>query len=256
MEHPFRAQFRHPCAPATPMWPCLALLAALLFSGQSQSAPLDTSITEQIREFTLTAVKALPVAQPVSADAPAPRVHLEVGSPDPRLQLTACGKVEPYLLPGLRVTGTTRIGLKCLEGPTRWSISIPIRVRVYAPGLIAVQPLSAGTQIQAHQLATGEVDRASEDSPALTLMQAAEGRILARPLQVGQSLRLSHLKPRQWFVAGDTVTLWAHGHGFSISTQGEALSHGLDGQPVRVKTEAGRIVTGTAIGERQVRVPM
>ncbi len=250
------AQIFSSCTRLLRVWLCLVWLSALVFPGQSVSAPLEASISEKIVEFTLSAVKALPIAQPATAQSPAPRIQIDLGSPDPRLQLTPCGKVEPYLLPGLRLTGSTRIGLKCSDGSTRWRISIPIKVSIYAQGLIAVQPLTPGTLIQSHHLALAEIDWASEDSPALTFMQAAEGRILARSVQVGQSLRQSHLKPRQWFVAGDTVKLWVHGPGFSISTQGEALSHGLDGQTVKVKTERGRIISGTAIGERQVRLSM
>ena len=43
---------------------------------------------------------------------------------------------------------------------------------------------------------------------------------------------------------------------FQVSAEGEALAPALEGQPVRVRTEGGRILQGVASGERQVTVPL
>ena len=59
---------------------------------------------------------------------------------------------------------------------------------------------------------------------------------------------------RQWFAAGDTVRIVAAGAGFALSAEGEALTHGIEGQPARVRTESGRVVTGLPAGERRVEV--
>ena len=59
-----------------------------------------------------------------------------------------------------------------------------------------------------------------------------------------------------WFAAGDRVKVVAAGPGFRIGTEGQALTRGLDGQSVRVRTEGGRVLTGTAVGEREVEVAL
>ena len=64
----------------------------------------------------------------------------------------------------------------------------------------------------------------------------------------GRSVRSTHLQPRQWFAAGDTVQVVAAGRGFSVSGEGQALTPGIEGQPARVRTESGRILTGRAGG--------
>ncbi len=157
---------------------------------------------------------------------------------------------------GIRLAGPTRIGLKCIAGTTAWRISVPVTIRIYGRGLVAIKNVAAGAPISAQDVAMGEVDLASDTSPALTDLHAVEGRTLARSMSTGQGLRLSHLKPRQWFSAGDTVKLVASGNGFLIASQGQALSPGLDGQPVRVRTEGGRVVSGTAVADRQVSLDL
>jgi flagella basal body P-ring formation protein FlgA len=71
---------------------------------------------------------------------------------------------------------------------------------------------------------------------------------------VGQSLRVSHLKARQWFAAGETVTVLAQGEGFSVAGEAQALNPGVEGQQVRVRTESGRVLTGLPVGERRVEL--
>ena len=82
------------------------------------------------------------------------------------------------------------------------------------------------------------------------------GRTLARGLAAGDAVRKNDLKARQWFNAGDMVRIVAGGPGYAISSEGQAMGPGLEGQAVRVRTEAGRIITGVATGDRQIEVAL
>ena len=46
------------------------------------------------------------------------------------------------------------------------------------------------------------------------------------------------------------------GQGFAVSSEAQALTPGLEGQPVRVRTEAGRVLVGRAVGEHRVEVSL
>ena len=48
--------------------------------------------------------------------------------------------------------------------------------------------------------------------------------------------------------AGDPVKLALLGDGFAVSADGFALAAAADGQPLRVRTESGRVVVGTLRG--------
>jgi flagella basal body P-ring formation protein FlgA len=82
------------------------------------------------------------------------------------------------------------------------------------------------------------------------------GRHLARAVAAGEPLRAADLRPRQWFAAGDSVKIVAVGAGFSVSGDGQALSAGIEGQLVRVRTDNGRIVSGMPQGARRVEVAL
>ena len=84
----------------------------------------------------------------------------------------------------------------------------------------------------------------------------AVGRTLARSLSPGQSLRQSHLKLRQWFAAGETVKVVAMGSGFSVAGEGQAITPGIEGQPARVRTESGRVLTGVPVGEHRMELAL
>ncbi|WP_310737654.1 flagellar basal body P-ring formation chaperone FlgA [Mitsuaria sp. WAJ17] len=182
------------------------------------------------------------------------RVMVELGQADPRLRLAPCQRAEPYLLPGMKLWGRSRIGLRCVEGTSRWNVSLPLTVHVFAPALVAAGPLDNGTTLSAEHLRLAEVDIAADQGGVFTDMAALLGRSLARPVQAGEALRSGSLKQRQWFAAGTQVKVTARGAGFAIAGEGQALGQGLDGQDVRVRFENGRTVTGRAVGEREVEV--
>lgn len=194
--------------------------------------------------------------QAAAASAPGVRVEVSVGALDPRLKLAACNAVQPYLPPGTRLWGATRIGLRCTDPGVRWNVYLPLRVDVHGAGVVATGPLPAGTTLGPEHLVASEVNLSAAPSRAIARPDTALGRVLARPLAAGEALRESDLRARQWFAAGDTVRLAAGGAGWRIQAEGQALGPGVEGQPVRVRTESGRIVSGSAVGPKVVEVAL
>ena len=93
-------------------------------------------------------------------------------------------------------------------------------------------------------------------APAFVDRKSVVGRTLAQALKPGQAVRQGHIKARQWFAAGETVKVIAAGDGFALESSGQALTHGIEGQPAKVRTESGRIVTGVAAGERRLELTL
>lgn len=209
---------------------------------------VDASLEQQIRQLALDGNPA--------GQAGAPRLEVSVGQLDPRLRLAPCARVEPYLPDGMRLWGKARIGLRCTQGATRWNVYLPITVKAFGSGLVVTTHKPGGSVLTEADLTLGEVDLAETASAPMTDARRAVGRTLTQTVRPGQSLRLSHLRPRQWFAAGETVTVLAQGAGFSVSGEGQALNNGIEGQPVRVRTESGRVLTGQAVGERRVELAL
>lgn len=242
-----------PAAPARAVvWAMLAALAWALASlpARAQSAAaLAPELEQQVRGLAQSGLRVN-----AAGERKISRVEVSVGALDPRLRLAPCQRVEPYLLSGTRLWGKTRIGLRCTQGATAWNVFLPITVKVYGPSLVAAAALPAGSVLAAGDLVQAEVDLAEDASSALRPGDAVAGRTLAQPLQPGQALRQVHLKSRQWFAAGETVAVLAVGPGFSVAGEGQAMSNGIEGQPARVRTESGRIVSGLPVGERRMEI--
>lgn len=232
-----------------------ALLAAALVgsaaAGEPAGAddPIGAELARSLQTWTRQQV------QPASGFGPL-RVEVELGRLDPRLRLAACARIEPYLPAGVRPWGRSRVGLRCADGVTRWNVFLPVQVRVLASAPVLREPLPAGTEITLDHLVDAEVDWAASAQPPLTDMERIVGRQLSRPLAAGEALRGNDLQRPVWFDAGDTVKVVALGPGYEVSAQGQAMGRGIDGQTVRVRTASGRIVSGTAVAERRVEMPL
>ncbi|HSI50002.1 MAG TPA: flagellar basal body P-ring formation chaperone FlgA [Ideonella sp.] len=184
------------------------------------------------------------------------RVEIEVGALDPRLRLAPCQKIEPYLPPGLPTWGRTRIGLKCVQGSKAWNVSLPLTVHVWRPALVLRDALPAGTVLLASHLMEAEVDLAAGTGMPVAEANGLVGRSLQRGMAAGSALRQPDLKARQWFAAGETVKVVAGGAGWAIATEAQAMNPGIEGQTIRVRTEAGKVLMGRAVADRLVEVAL
>ncbi|SEL44504.1 flagella basal body P-ring formation protein FlgA [Roseateles sp. YR242] len=182
------------------------------------------------------------------------RVVVELGRLDPRLRLAPCEQIQPYLPPNQRMWGRTRIGIRCLSGPTKWNVSLPLTIRVFAPAYIAASDLPTGTQLTQEHLRLAETDIAGEAGFIFTQPEGWVGRHLAKGLMAGEALRSTDLKLRQWVQPGERVQVQATGEGYAVSGEGQAMGVGLEGQDVRIRFDNGRMVTGRTVGERKVEV--
>jgi len=181
------------------------------------------------------------------------RAEITVGQLDPHLTLAPCARIEPFLPPGTRAWGRFNVGMRCREG-ANWTVFLPVTVKVYGTALTAKKSLMSGTAVADNDIEATEGELSKEPGTPVSDLKQVEGRILARALFPGQILRLEHFRAAPAVAQGDQVKLVAIGPGFTISTDGEALSQALDGQSVRVKTDTGRIVSGTARPGRTVEL--
>lgn len=244
---------------------CRGLACGMAVAGavaaQAQAvAPASTSPTAAAKPgdalVTLLAPQLEKMAREGAAQAlsqPA-RIEVQVGQLDPRLKLAPCDKIEPYLPAHQAAWGRTRIGLRCVQGTRLWNVSLPMTVQVWMKAVVTTAALPMGTTLEARHLTLAEVDIAAEPGVALLKPSQALGRSLARALPAGDTLRQSDFKARQWFAAGENVKVVASGPGWRVVTEGQALSAGIEGQPVKVKVESGRLLQGRAVADREVEV--
>lgn len=172
------------------------------------------------------------------------RMEVSVGSLDPRLRLAPCARVEPYLPPGARLWGRTRLGLRCVEGPTAWNVFLPVTVKAFGPAWVLNNNVAAGAVLGAHDASEAEVDWAAESAPVMANPDAWVGQVASRQLAAGQALRQSMVRAPHVFRAGAQVKVQARGPGFAVTSAGQSLAAAGVGETVRVRMDNGRIVSG------------
>ena len=225
---------------------CGLLVAALPANAEEPAPALAAGLVDQVRSLALD-----------KAGAPATaRVEVVVGQLDPRLHLAPCERIEPYLPANVRLWGKSRIGLRCTQGRTAWNVYLPIVVKVWGRALVVPAGAAAGNVLAEADLEEAEVDLAEEFTAPFFDRKLVVGRTLAQALRPGQAVRQAHIKSRQWFAAGETVKVVAVGDGFSLEGVGQALTNGIEGQPAKVRTENGRVVTGVPTADRRLELTL
>jgi flagellar basal body P-ring formation protein FlgA len=187
----------------------------------------------------------------ISADGA--RIEVAIGQLNPRLQLAPCARIEPFIPASSRLWGRGHVGLRCAEGAT-WSVQVPVTVRVHGPALVTTRPLTSNTPLSPEDFSIAEVEWTRESQGVVTDASQLDNRVLTRPIGVGQPVPLIALRAPQVIAAGDPVKVQGQGRGFAVSAEAVALSGAQDGQLVRVRTDAGRILTGTARAGRRVEI--
>lgn len=226
-------------------------LAVVSLASVSAVHAQATDLQELVRNWTLEAVRTTQVhgATPL-------RMDVVVGSLDARLKLAACGNMEPYLPPGSRLWGKTRVSVRCVDGVSRWNVSLPVTVSAWGPAWVIRGPVSPGSALSQNDVVEAEVNWAEE--PGAVLREPAQwlGYSATRSLTTGQTLRADMVRPAQVFQAGSQVKVVAQGTGFQIASDGQALTAGVVGQVARVRMENGRVASGIVLDIKTVKIEL
>lgn len=233
------------------LWVAVFLMLGAPMPALSQSTaerPEFINATQQWLDRALATIRPAGVA-PL-------RMEVTLGELDSRLRLAPCAKVEPYIPVGTRLWGKTRLGLRCLSGSTKWNVFLPITIKAFGSAWVIKGDVASGTVLTELDALESEVDWAEENSPIVANQAQWVGQVAARALTTGQPLRQGMIKPAQVFQAGAQVRVVAQGAGFQVTSDGQALSAGIVGQPARVRMDNGRVMTGVVLDSRTVKLEL
>ncbi len=176
------------------------------------------------------------------------RVEIRFGELPQGTKLAPCRRIEPFLPSGTRLWGRSRIGVRCLSGAD-WSVSLPVTVKVFGQALVAVRPLQPRTTIGSQDVRLDDVELTQLNAAPLADLAAVDGMEATRSIAAGQALMPYHVKVRPTVAVGDPIRVRVKGAGFTITANGSALAPGTEGNPLRVRTDAGRVVVGILNGQ-------
>ena len=211
----------------------LLLCACLLLECVVASAAQDhTQIKNVVAAFVQQQTAALPG-----------KVSYKINEIDQRITLSECARLEAFLPSGSQLMGKTAIGVRCNEA-NGWSIFVPVQIRISLNLLVSARPLPLGHTLQKEDIASQAIETSRTDG--LTDPRQAVGKVLRYNIAAGQVLREDMLRLPYSVTQGQVVQLAVQGSGFSIRSEGVALSNASEGQTVQIRTNLGRVISGVA----------
>ncbi|MBL0423323.1 flagellar basal body P-ring formation protein FlgA [Ramlibacter sp. AW1] len=224
----------------------LGTLALAASAAAAPAAPDETSLIDWLE----------PQVADIAARQGFSRFEITPGRwPASLSRLAPCERAEYFLPPGMRGWGRASVGMRCLQG-ARWTVMLPVTVATWGPAWVAARALPAGAQLAAEDLQQQEVELTLEPAAPVGDVAGLEGRTLLRTVPAGQPLRLDMTRATPVVQAGDPVRLRVVGSGFQITSSGQALGSAGAGQSVRVRTEAGKVLSGVAREGRVVEIAL
>ena len=171
----------------------------------------------------------------------------------PRVALPACAALDAFQPVGGRRIGQISVGVRCLA-PSVWTVYLSAQVSVVGPYAITLQSLPANHILSAADFSLREGDLGSLPADVITNMNDMLGYRTVSALAAGAPLRTALLRPPLVVQQGQTTRVVLKGPGFSVQSEGQALANASRGDPVRVKTRSGQVISGIAEDGQQVIV--
>ena len=182
------------------------------------------------------------------------QVELSVAQAFPR-GLAACDTLQAFMPPGARLWGRTTVAVRCTSGHP-WTVWLQAKVSIHATYYVAARAMMPGEVISDADLVPRDGDLTMLPASIVTVPSQAVGSVTLMRVSMGFPLRQDMLKSAAQVTAGQSVRVVAQGDGFSISSEGSALSNATPGQPVRVKTSTGQILMGIVKDSSTVQIQM
>ena len=170
---------------------------------------------------------------------------VQVNEPDARIKLAACNAPEAFLMSSSRLIGNTTVGVRC-SAPVVWTVYLPARLSMAVDYVSSALPLAQGQRLGASDLIIKKGDLANLPAGVLTDASQAIGRSINLPVSAGMPITRATLRKQVVVQQGQAVRLQASGAGFSISSEGRALTTGYEGDAVQARTLSGQLITGLA----------
>lgn len=229
------------------LWASALLLQSVVaWAAAASDAPAPPPATAQDHAQVRNAVAGF--VQQQTAALPG-KVAYQVGEIDRRIVLSRCASLEAFLPAGSQLIGKTSVGVRCNTPahnghPGGWSIFVPVQVRISLDLLTSARQLPMGHTLQEQDIVTQttEISRPGGfTDPAQVI-----GKVLRYGIAAGQALREDMLRQPYSVTQGQVVPLAVQGDGFSIRSEGVALSNAAEGQSVQIRVGSGRVIGGVA----------
>lgn len=222
----------------------LACFFMPLFAAEQQSTEFQeiSIILKTVEDFVYNQTKELPG-----------QVIVSPGKIDNRITLPNCPKLAPFVPTGGRLWGNSSVGVRC-NSQTPWTIYVQVDIQIMANVIHVARPLTLGRPLTMDDVTLKNVNLTQMPEGIFTDSSQVIGKIPISSLATGQPLRQHSLRLPHIILRGQKVKLNVQGRGFSVSSEGHALSDAAEGQVVQVRNPSGRVISGIALPDAIVDV--
>ena len=209
------------------------LLASLQAMAAAPSQDLAV-ITREVNDWLSASLNNSPGA-----------VAFEVRPIDSRLKLDGCKQREISTPSGYRLVGNTMLRVKCVDGAS-WSFNLPVKISIMVNYAVAARPLAANQELNSGDIAMQQGDLGTLPGSVILDPNAVLGRALNSSVAAGQPLRQEQLRAAMVITQNQKVKIIFRQDGIEITNEGIAMSAAAEGQPVRIRLDKGKVITGIA----------
>jgi flagella basal body P-ring formation protein FlgA len=213
-------------------------LLLLLLAAPAAAAPADARAV--VEQFLQAQTAGLPGQA---------RIELTLPS-----SLPACESLQPFLPRGAAPSGRVSVGLRC-AGAKPWTRYAQARVAIEGRYVVAARAIEAGQALGAGDLAERTGDLGALPRSVVTDAAELKGLVAVNRIAAGAPVRRELVRGVVVIQQGQTVQVIAAGPGFTVSTEARAMTRAEAGATVQAKTRDGRLVSGVADEDGQVRLP-
>lgn len=214
----------------------LLLFPAIAMAGST------TDVTQNLHGHAQINVLVTKFVEQQTAHIPG-KVNIQIEPLDPRLKLSQCTQISPFLPNGSQLIGKTSIGVRCAD-KNGWSIFVPVQIKITQALLISARQLTYGHVLQEQDISSQSIEMSRPSG--FTEPSQVLGKVLRYSIAAGQVLRDDMLRPPYSVTQGQIIQVISRGTGFSVRNEGVALNNASEGQNVQVRVASGRVIGGTA----------
>lgn len=219
-----------------------ALAAGLAAAASVAAAPLAGDARAAVDKFLQAQTAGLPGKVSIRVEAPGSGA------------LPPCDALEPFLPRGAAAWGRVSVGLRCHSDLKPWTRFVLAHVAVEGRYFVAVRNIETGQAFGAGDLTARTGDLTALPRSVVTDAAELQGVVAANRIASGAPLRRELVRGVSVIQQGQTVKVVAEGPGYSVSTEARAMTSAGAGSAVRAKTLDGRLVSGIADEEGQIRL--
>lgn len=226
----------------------LILLATILMSGRALGDAIpdrlqQSNVIEQIEIFLREQASSYPGSVDLSIDAE-------------RIQkLPDCDQFQVFLSSGQNLRSRLSVGVRCVA-PQQWVGYAQANLSIQGFYYVPTHNLKPGLTLSLDDLAAREGDLLRLAPGIVADPSRIIGYVTTQNIQAGSPIKSRALRDPESILKGQAVRLQARGIGFLATTEGRAMQSGAPGAQVKVRTDSGRIVSGTILNANTVQVVM